>query len=129
MTLENNVTVEDLKAVIESVKDFTPSRSTLLVTLNVSVAEGDLTAQTLDLDQYVIGVGDHLESQYIPGQKVRIATTTLLTKVPNETNTHEESYAFIPSPEKLLVTSTGKVLYLLPVGSVLGKYTTDANNG
>ena len=129
MNQANNVSVKELNEVIESVKGFTPSRSTLLVTLNVSVAEGDLSALSLDVDQYVIGVGDHLESQYTPGQKVRISTSSLLTKEVNPNNTHEESFTFAPSAEKLMITSTGKVLYILPVGSVLGKYDVDANIG
>jgi DNA uptake protein ComE-like DNA-binding protein len=129
MNQANNISVKELKEVIESVKDFTPSRSTLLVTLNVSVAEGDLNAVSLDLDQYVVGVGDHLEGQYSAGQKVRVSISSLMTKETNSTNTHEETFAFTPSADKLLVTPSGKVLYLLPVGSVLGKYATDANNG
>jgi hypothetical protein len=129
MNQANNISVKELKEVIESVKDFTPSRSTLLVTLNVSVAEGDLNAVSLDLDQYVVGVGDHLEGQYSAGQRIRVSISSLMTKETNSTNTHEESFTFAPSADKLLVTPSGKVLYLLPVGSVLGKYATDANNG
>lgn len=126
MNQANNVSVKELNEVIESVKGFTPSRSTLLVTLNVSIIE--LTEHSLDVDQYVIGVGDHLESQYTPGQKVRISTSSLLTKEVNPNNTHEESFTFAPSAEKLMVTSTGKVLYILPVGSVLGKYDVEGTN-